>query len=320
MYLDVSIYLVIIILYVKSKFWNKQPMRHLWGFKSEGIIRTTPLWNKYCTINVYPSTMEEVLTYLKTKQFIKECSYLQNCYSSVYKINSEVKGSIISRKVKFFYPNVQDAYYHEYFVGDTETIKNSLFQTHEYNRMLKTKCMVSIFSTDKRIPWLVPATRYAIKWVRTYWFTLSMIPKSSFVKATNKNLIILYDHWKIPFLCQMNPSLISLADMIDSKKISIFYHYNENVLVAIFFFKNTFEMDKEDSILDWIGTLLLDKKYDVKKAISTLLYSIRKVYPIIRIHQLSDTPIYQGYKQSHLHYYIYNYGTKRIYPKDCFFL
>ena len=294
-------------------------MRHLWGFSSTGIIRPTPLWNTYCTMCVYPSTIKEVLPYL---QIIKEnhASYLESSYSSVYKINNEVKGTIVSRKVKFFYPKVQDAYYHEHFVGDSETIKNKLFQTHEYNRMVKTKCLVSIFSTNKRISWLVPVTRYSIEWVRAYWFTLSAIPKSSFVKVTKDNLSILYHHWKIPFLCQMNPSLISLTDMIDSKKISIFYHYSQEVLVAIFFFKNTFELDKKDSILDWIGTILLDKKYDLHKAISTLLYSIRKMYPIIRIHQLSDTPRYKGYKQSHLQHYIYNYGTKRIPPKDCFFL
>jgi hypothetical protein len=224
---------------------------------------------------------------------------------------------MVSRKVKFYYPTIMDAYYHE-IKADTESIRQSLFQTHEYFRRKDTKCAISLFSSPTRIAWLVPVTRYPLEWIRSYWFQKYPIPKASFVKGTKDNLHVLYDAWKKPFLCQMNPSLLGLADRMDAKKISLFYYYQES-LVAIFFFQNTLELDKDDAILDWVGTIRFTKD-PIEKAISTLLYSFRKVYPILRIHQVSDTPRYHGYKQSHLNHYIYNYGTKRISPKDCFFL
>jgi len=288
-------------------------MRHLWGLPSAGIIRTTPLWNKYCSVLVQPSTLEEIIPYVKKTNL----SYLESAYCTVYK-NTDIQGCILSRKVKFFYPTIMDAYYHEIIHADSESIKQSLFQTHEFLRMKDTKCMVSLFSSPTRLAWLVPVTRYSLEWIRSYWFKKYPIPKWCFVKGTKDNLSILYDAWKKPFLCQMNPSLITLGDMIDSKRISLFYYYQES-LAAIFFFQNTMELDKDDAILDWIGTIRFTKD-PIERTISTLLYSFRKVYPIIRIHQVSDTPRYHGYKQSHLNHYIYNYGTKRISPKDCFFL
>jgi len=285
-------------------------MRHLWGVPTTGVFRTTPLWNTYCnTIRVQPSTVEEIKSYQKHN--------LQNGYVTVYK-HPDIQGCMVSRKVKFFYPTIMDAYYHEIIRADTESIRQTLFQTHEYLRMKDTKCMVSLFSSPRRIGWLVPVTRYSLEWIRSYWFKKYPIPKSSFVKGTKDNLSVLYDAWKKPFLCQMNPSLIGLADMIDSKRISLFYYYQES-LAAIFFFQNTMELDKDDAILDWIGTIRFTKD-PIEKAISTLLYSFRKVYPILRIHQVSDTPRYHGYKKTYLNHYIYNYGTKRISPKDCFFL
>ena len=285
-------------------------MRHLWGVPTTGVFRTTPLWNTYCnTIRVHPSTVEEIKSYQKHN--------LQNGYVTVYK-HPDIQGCMVSRKVKFFYPTIMDAYYHEIIRADTESIRQTLFQTHEYLRMKDTKCMVSLFSSPRRIVWLVPVTRYSLEWIRSYWFCKYPIPKASFVKGTKENLSLLYDAWKTPFLCQMNPSLVQLADMMDSKRISLYYYYQES-LVAIFFFQNTLELEKDDAILDWIGTIHFTKD-PIEKAISTLLYSFRKIYPIVRIHQVSHTPRYSGYKQTHINHYIYNYGTKRISPKDCFFL
>lgn len=308
----VLIVLIILFLFLRSRFWCKQPMRHLWGLPSTGVIRPDPWWNTYCSIHVQPSTLEEVSPYLD-----RSPAYLESAYCSVYK-NPEIQGCILSRKVKFHYPTILDAYYHEIIKADSESIRQSLFQTHDFFLRKKTKCAISLFSSPTRIAWLVPVTRYPLEWIRSYWFKKYPIPKASFVQGTKENLSVLYDAWKKPFLCQMNPSLITLADMIDSKRISLFYYYQES-LAAIFFFQNTMELDKDDAILDWIGTIRFTKD-PIEKAISTLLYSFRKVYPILRIHQVSDTPRYHGYKQSHLNHYIYNYGTKRISPKDCFFL
>ena len=171
--------IVVIVLYIKSRFWSKQPMRHLWGLPRSGLIRNIPLWNTYCsTIRVHPSNLEEVVLYLE-----KDHRYLQSAYCSVYK-NPDIQGCILSRKVKFFYPSIMDAYYHEMIKFDSESIQQSLFQTHEFLRMKDTKCMISLFSSPTRIAWLVPVTRYPLEWIRSYWFKKYPIPKWCFVKGT----------------------------------------------------------------------------------------------------------------------------------------
>jgi len=207
-------------------------------------------------------------------------------------LTSEYKGKIItSEKRNFFYPNRQDVYYHNM------TMDTTLFQTHLFRLMTNTKCMVSIFGSDHRLPWLVPVVRYPIVSVDTNQFRNYSLPIK---KWSKKNLRDLYEIWK-PFPCQMTPPLSTLANYIDEKRI-IIYSWK----TCLFFFKEE----------EWVGTIANEP---IEKAASTLLFQLHKKYPIVRIHQLSHTPFYEG-KKTYFHYYIYNYATKRISPKDCFFL
>jgi hypothetical protein len=102
--------------------------------------------------------------------------------------------------------------------------------------------------------------------------------------------------------------------MIQEKQLTIFYYD-----YAILFFKNTFELENNQTMLDWIGTICL-QPCSLNEAMSTLFHTFRKIYPIIRIHQLSDTPIYIGYKETYLNHYVYNFGIKKYNPNQCLFI
>ena len=238
-------------------------MTHIYGFPRKGLYRKTPLWNHYCDMSVETNGL-----------------------------TSEYNGkTITSEKRNFFYPKRQDVYYHD-LVQD-----NTLLQTHLFRVMTDTKCMVSIFGTDRRLGWVIPVVRYPIVSVETNQFRNYSLP----IKVwTKKDIRGLYDVWK-PFLCQMSPSLATLANDMDSKKLTIY-----SWKTSLFFFKKD----------EWVGTVANEP---IEEAGSTLLFQLRKKFPIVRVHQLSHTPLYEG-KKSYYHYYIYNYATKRILPKDCFFL
>ena len=238
-------------------------MTHIYGLPKSGLYRTTPLWNHYCNMDV------------KTNG-----------------LTSEYNGkTITSEKRNFFYPTKQDVYYHNLVQN------NTLLQTHLFRVMSDTKCMVSIFGTEKRLGWVVPLVRYPIVSVETKQFRNYSLPIHLLTKHSIRHL---YDVWKT-FPCQMSPPLSTLANYIEETTLTI-YSWN----TSLFFFK-------ED---EWVGTM---SQEPVEKAASTLLFQLRKKYPIVRIHQLSHTPDYEG-KKTYYHYYIYNYATKRISPKDCFFL
>jgi len=317
MFIDLMWYVIIlVILWIRTRFWNRQPMRHIYEFPKYGIL-SPPIFNKYCdVIKVRQSTPDEVIPYIQRQSNGHESpshlmGYLNTAYISMY----ETKGCMTSRKVNFFYESRKTAYYHDFIYGDTDSIKRTLFQTHEYNRSIKTKCKISFFSSDFKIPFLIPVTHYSISWVKTATFSNH---KKKIIKVTEDMLYILYEVFKTPLLCQVTPEIDQIAFMMKSKILSIYYYYTTE-LSAIFFFKNSLELEENESIVDWVGTILL-KNDPIEEAISTLLYSFRKIYPIVRIHNVSHTPLYNGYKSTKKVYYIYNYGIKRISPKDCLFV
>jgi hypothetical protein len=314
------IIVILLILWIRNKFWNRQPMRHIYNFPVYGILSTSPIMNKYCdTIHVHEATADEVVEYVtshspgyETKDHLM--GYLQNAYITVYK-SPDIQGCMTSRRIQMWDDCKKTAYFHDFIYANSDTIKRKLFQTHEYMRMLKTKCMISIFSYEKCIPFLIPVTRYTIQWVKTNTFQKYVLPKRSWIRATPTMLYPLHEAFKSPFRCQISPDILNIATMIQSKLLSVYYYYTTE-LVAILFFKNTFQLEKNEAIVDWIGTISL-KNDNIENAISTLFYTFRKMYPIVRIHQVSHTPLYCGYKTSELVYYIYNYGIERIPPKEC---
>jgi hypothetical protein len=169
---------------------------------------------------------------------------------------------------------------------------------------------------------VMPITTYDIQWVytssfRKYKFSL----QTKFVKALPSSLNDVVTCFKTPFTCQMTPSLYTLSSLIESQNISIYSIYNP-YLVAILFFKNNYELEEDLSIVDWIGTIVVDTNKELlEQVISTILHGIHTTFKIVRIHQLSHTPLYTThYKTTQCRKYAYNYGIYSLPPSQCFFL
>lgn len=327
--------IILIWLWIKSRFWNRQPMSHIYNFPKSGILSLEPTLNKYVDIpnvHFYPVheltelQKNEIYEYVKEKQpsFHKQShffGYLKKAYLSVHRdLNEIITGCITSRHVTFTLNKVSmDAYYTDFIFADTSFILKKLIQTHEYIK--HTHCPLTLFSSSK-ISFLVPLTTYSIAWVHTNSFQKYKFPlKTRILKAVPETLISVYDCFKKPFQCQMIPSMYQLSRLIQSKNISIYYIYNP-YLVAVLFFKNTCELYNDLSIVDWVGTILLDKKNMdiVKNVISTILNGIQTTFKIVRIHQVSDTPSYSSFKKTECVKYVYNYGISSVPPSKCLFI
>jgi len=300
----------LIILYIKNCFWYRQPISHIYHFYS-GLLLTHPLMNKYCdTLHVIEtSCTKDVVDYIiKKAPYFKSPESIEkhvlNSFITIY-VNPSIVGCLLSKKLNFSL--CKHVYYHEMY-SDTPKIQRVLFQTHEYLRYIKTKCPVSIFSTSSKISFLKPLLHYSIQWLKTDTFCKHKLDHK-IIRATPEMIYHDYSVWKNKFKCYILPSIDSIIYMTKHKQLSIFY-YDTSIL----FFKNTFEIEKNQVIIDWIGTI---GNSNLDKPISTLFYYFKKIYPIVRIHDISHTPFYCGYKTTYLNHYVYNFGIQRQNPHDC---
>ena len=323
-----------VLLWFRLGFWNRQPVRHFGTLYKKGILAETPVENKFIvsqvefynvtTINkeleneLYEYMKQNWHSYHKKSHFM---GYLKKGYVSIYRENT-IRGCITSRSVEFQFDQEKiDAYSTDFLYADTSYILKCLIQTHEFKKH-KIAYPTSIFTSIPKISWIVPITTYDIQWIYTKSFQKYRFPlKTRFVKATPSSLNEVFAGFKTPFSCQMTPTLYTLSALIESKNISIYSIYNP-YLVAILFFKNTYELDDDLSIVYWIGTIIVDKEPElIQQVISTILNNIHKTFKIVRIHQLSHTPSYTThYKTTKCRKYAYNYGIYSLPPSQCFFL
>ena len=316
-------------------FWNKQPMTHIYSFYKKGIISETPLYNKFVNLvqvefynvtNLTEVLQNEIYEYIKENQnsYHKQnhfFGYLKKGYISIYRENTCIRGCITSRHVDFVLDQEKiDAYSTDFIYADTSYILKCLIQTHEYRK--HTVAYPTSIITTTNLRFLVPLISYNIQWLYTksfikYKFSL----KTKIIKNTPELLNDIYTCFqKNKFKCQITPSVYTLTQLIQSKNVSIYSIYNP-YLVAILFFKNNYELEEDLSIVDWIGTIIVDTEIDLIQIISTIIHGIRKTFKIVRIHQISHTPMYTTqYKTTECRKYAYNYGIYSLPPSKCFFL
>jgi hypothetical protein len=322
--------LIVILLWFRTGFWNRQPIRHYLTLYRKGIITDQPLLTAFVVprvefYNVSKLTTElenEIYEYVKEKQpsYHKKThfmGYLKKGYISIYRENTCIRGCITSRAVNFRFDNEPvDAHSTDFIFADTPYILKCLIQSHEYK-----KHAPSIFTSMTKIQWVMPITTYYIQWIYTSSFRKYTFPlKTKFVKATPSSLNEVFACFTNAFQCQMPPTIYTLSALIESQNISIYSIYNP-YLVAILFFKNNYELEEDLSIVDWIGTIIVDTEIDLIQIISTIIHGIRKTFKIVRIHQISHTPMYTTqYKTTECRKYAYNYGIYSLPPSKCFFL
>jgi hypothetical protein len=325
---------VCIVLWIRIQFWNKQPMTHIYSFYKKGILSEKPINNKFVFLDkitffkmedLTTSQINEIYEYMKEIQpsYYKKgnlLGYLKKGYLSIYKENSFIRGCLTSRSVQFKFNNETiDAYNVDFIYADNPYILKCLIQTHEYRKYDISP--VSIYSSPTKLKFLVPITNYSIHWIYTKSFNKYKLPlKTRIIQSTQKSLHHVYECFNNFFSCQLIPSVYSLSSLIESKNISIYSIYNP-YLIAILFFKNTYELEGDLSIVDWIGTIIVDKDIILKDVISTIIYGIQKTFKIIRIHQISNTPFYSNsFKTTNCYKYVYNYGIYSLQSNLCLFI
>jgi hypothetical protein len=329
---------ILLYLWICFGFWNKQPMTHIYNIYKPGIITEIPVYNKFVDLfkisfyNVNDLTLElqnELYEYVNENQhsYHKKThflGYLKKGFISIYKENTCIRGCITSRHVKFTLDKEElDAYATDFIYADTPYILKCLIQTHEYRKHTEAY-PTSIITSMKNIRFLVPLTSYNIQWLYTRSFIKYKLSlKTKIIKNTPQLLNDIYGCFKKnKFKCQITPTIYTLTTLIESKNISIYSIYNP-FLIAILFFKNTYELEDDLSIVDWIGTIILDSSDMnlIQSSISTIIYGIQKTFKIIRIHQVSNTLSYSNYfKMTECKKYVYNYGVYTILASNCFFL
>jgi len=304
-------------LYVRSGFWMRQPIRHIYDYAC-GQIQVKE-WTKYCNFSVSTfkyadEPVEALVEYVRSNSpgylnLQQVRAYLPGSCISVY-VDNTIQGAIISRPVHFALDAVElPAMINEYWVGDTQEIREKLLCTHEYNRN-----STSFFATDVAIPLLIPILSYPIYWVNTnkyrkYKASATRLNASSIL--TVRRMLV-----TSAFKCKIAPSMERFIELIECKVLSVFY-----VAQCIFFFKNTMSVEKTKSVLDLV--CVIGNTEMAYRAFSTLMFEIKDIYGFVRIHGLSNYEMVNRKipdKTTYRFIYAYNYYAPRMQGKDCLFI
>lgn len=238
---------LLLFLYLRSMFWNKQPISNMLGIRKQGVL-SIPQFNKYCNLLfVMPcENTEELLDYLQTKHVSYPRNALQkkieNTIISVYR-RPHVQGCMISRKVIF--KQIKNVYFHDIY-ADNKDIYRILFSTHVYLLYTKSKNKVSIFTSPSKLPFLIPMTHYSIDWIKSNTLVKHKIKKNNIVRADERMLYDVYPLWKDKFPCTITPQIDSIVHMVKQKQMSVFYHYEGDVLCTLFFLKIHMRLKRRD--------------------------------------------------------------------------
>jgi len=159
-------------LWIKSRFWNRQPISHIYNLPKSGILSLEATLNKYVDIphirfyqvnELTELQKKEIYEYVKEKQpsFHKQShlfGYLKKAYLSVHRDSDRIiNGCITSRHVSFTLNQVTiNACCTDFIVADTSFILKKLIQTHEYTK--HTHCPISLVSSSFKIPFVVHLT------------------------------------------------------------------------------------------------------------------------------------------------------------------
>jgi len=304
---------VVFVLFLKSQFWMRQPIRHFYDCASPMII--SKKWTKYCdhrvtTFKYEAQAVDALVEFIKThaEGYPNEShvrAYLPGAHVSVF-VDDAIKGAILSRPVHFAIDTVeQPAEMYEFWVGDNG---QSLLCTHEHNRPNTP----AIFAKNHSIPMLVPMVKYPVYWVSTAKYRSY---KADCIKITASTIMTLRNRLvNTTFRCRIVPSVERLLELVENKVFSAFCTPE-----TTYVFKNNMNVEKNRSILDLVAVI----GKNAYPAFSTLVYRARNTYGWVRIHGLSDYNSVnrkQPDKQTMRYVYTYNYYSPRIKAEDCLIL
>jgi len=314
--LGLAVFLVLVFLYLRSQFWMRQPIRHVYDCAQQGLVRFKQ-WTKFCDARVTTFKYDErpvdaLVEFIQTHApgYLNAShvrAYLPGSHVSVF-VDDSLKGAIVSRPVHFTLGKYeQPAEVYEFWVGEN---LEALLCTHEFNRPHTP----ALFWRDTPIPMLVPLTKYPIFWIPTSKYRQH---KAQFTKITAASIFTLRNRLVAStFQCRAVPSVERLLELIEHKVMSA-YCTPETTLL----FKNSMHVEKNKSVLDLVGVIGQSTKGYA--AFASLIYEVRATYGWVRIHGISDYAAVhrkEPTKTTMRYAYAYNYYAPRTPPEKCLFL
>jgi hypothetical protein len=310
---------VLSILFIRTRFWVQQPVRHFYDFKCGPVPPSTRYYDPL-HVKTFLHTDEDLYPIL---QFIREHS--ANYYPdeddirpfftlstvSIY-VAEGLKGCIVARPVDVrLGATTFKGALREYMIAADNSIVKQLLCSHGVD--CKTP---GVFYSDEPIPWVSPFVTHPIWWTKTHHFKREKGGRCVRVTdATMRPLIDLLSANKTP--CRITPSIDMLRTYLLGKVYSAFLVLNKGKAVAAFFFKKTSMLHENLPVLDCIGVV---QREPVASAFSNLMYFFRKEYPVVRVYGLAHAPPTKAFRTTHRRYYLYGYYCKTFAAPDCFLL
>jgi len=314
------------ILYVRMRFWSRQPVRHWWSLNT-GVIASKPpdtyVDRTRVTSYMHDDSVDsrELIHYIRKNEVyfpndVHLKAYFAGAYISVYK-ETEIEGCIVSRPVNMVVDNKRwNVYFHECMAASKTDVSRTLICTHESGNKKK----ISVFSSPTPIWFVVPMLRYEVRWIQTKFCPSYNVRGVRFLKITDKSLNKVVELWnRLKFKVQLVPTIQQLTEWIRCKVASVYIiRYGKEE--AFVFFKNTMMVEHNKSVIDCCCAVIEVLTDVVFKSISTLFYRLRRVYSIVRLHVQSHLSTFECayYKKTALYYYGYGFSTKQVNHRDCF--
>ena len=334
MYLLCGFFIVVcIVLYVRSRFWVRQPVRHWWSLPRPGMRLGAPP-EKYVDHSHVRSfggddmpldEVDALLRYVKTQTndvFFPDADqvavFLTGSFVSVYCAMSGamsgamLDGCIVGRPVDVRMGGQKyQGFFNEVMASDSEKVSRFLFCTHEMNKRKKYPDAVTIFRTSCPILFVVPTAVYDVRWVQTKLYTRYRHPGLTLVKATESNVHEIMKLWETKRSgFRVTPTVYQLVAWIKANLASVYYAVKTNAIVGMFFFRKSLMVDRNKCVIDCCSATVLDS--DVGLAFSSLMHRYRRTFPIVRLHMQADVgqlPMRGWYKATKEYVFVYGVGS-----------
>jgi hypothetical protein len=300
--------LVVVIVFIRSLFWARLPVRHWYDFFPVEFKKST----RFCDFTDFQRepALEQVEALLQRPPMYASEEVLRPLLSACT-VSTSSTSCVATRAVNV---RVQGAdlkcQMHE-FVADDSAAWRTLFCTHEaaFSRP-------SLFTSAVRLFLVAPVTSYPLLTLKT------LLPKrvSAYHFAQAKKIITLHKLLKgnSALFQAVSPTQTIWRWVVDGL-LRIMVLKDKTVVKGALFFKKTMEVAGNKPVLDLVAGFYPKKNKEAKAALTNLL---RNSHYVVRVHALGDLAALRlkVLKSETRHLYFYNHSAPFFEAADCFVL
>ena len=342
----VAFVFVVCVLFVKARFWVRQPVRLWWQFPQKGVIQGIPPSKYVDHVNVVSvkhevnSNTDALVEHIQTQtndvyfpSTVNITTYFVDAYISVYnsvynsvytETETAIEGCIVSRPVELQVDGSwHRAFYHETMTSEKDDITKRLLSTHSLNLSNVYPKAPTVFTTTIPLFFVQPVLKYDVIWVQTRVFRKYRLPDITYLKITENNVHTAVEWWKEhTYGVQMVPTVAQLVSWLQTKTASIYFVLQNGIVLGSFYFRKTMMVERNKGVIDCCGAIFPHDTTLLFQTLSTLLFRARRVNSIVRLHASSTLTLLPNipyFKKTTLYYYLYRYkGPACLPPSDSF--